>query len=430
MSESLPPTQTTGEPLAYQPISGWALAGFATGALFTILVVSSTAVALVQGAPVFFPVGTLVVPMVGIVLSLLGQQHVRNSEGTRAGAKLATLGLWLSLISGLSYLSYYYVTGLAVQSQANAFLMEKGPDSGFFPRLLEGASKPPEINAAFLLTRPATQRSGRTDDETNMIELFDTSPKDGVPGELTQFREGPFPRLFFKHLAKDAVITPLTVQDWKYEVRSYKIYRNYRVQTKELETEVQMAVFSNEAETAGQDRKWFVNLRESYPLYKTMTFTPLGTGLRQLRYQSFLWLQQWAGALNDGRAYPEIKQTDQSDWSKVYVKEGNRAKIRALLHQTFAGSDRNRLRAFGVLPVRDDFGKWEPADGKIRIYHNFRFALEKEPGGPPLYNVDGYAILETKKAIDPTQFDPAAPPEWDVVHVVFTQITPALPERK
>ena len=75
--------------------------------------------------------------MVGIVFSLIGQKQIQNSEGTRAGAKLARLGIWLSLLSGLGYLSYYYVTGLALQSQANAFLMEKSEDGGFFPRLIE-----------------------------------------------------------------------------------------------------------------------------------------------------------------------------------------------------------------------------------------------------------------------------------------------------
>ena len=45
---------------------------------------------------------------------------------------------------------------MAVTSQANAFLLDKGPDSGYLTRLKEG-----DVNTAFLLMLPLNQRSGR-----------------------------------------------------------------------------------------------------------------------------------------------------------------------------------------------------------------------------------------------------------------------------
>src|SRR5579862_4016232 len=191
MSEPLPTTEAAGEPLAYQPISGWAIAGFATGVLFTLLVAVSTIVALVQGAPMFYPAWILFLPVVGIILCLVGQRHVHTSEGTRAGAKLARLGLWLSVISGLGYSSYYFVTGLAVQNQANDFVMTLGEDTGFFPRLvqwaeLDRANQDPDkartmLNSVFLLTRPATNRRGHSaGDESDMIQAFDRRGKEGA----------------------------------------------------------------------------------------------------------------------------------------------------------------------------------------------------------------------------------------------------------
>jgi hypothetical protein len=163
------PPPTPREEIAYQPISGWAVGGFAAGALFALMVIVATAVALSQGAPMFFPIWVIGLAVLGIVLSLLGQWHVQSSEGTRAGGKLARIGLWLSIISGLSYLSYFYVTGLALENQANAFLMEKtDDDSGFFPRLREGATDPVQLNAAFLLTRP--RRSAKPENEKEMID--------------------------------------------------------------------------------------------------------------------------------------------------------------------------------------------------------------------------------------------------------------------
>ena len=156
-----PLTPPSTEALAYQPISGWAIAGFGTAALFAALVGVSTVVGLMQGAPFFFPVWILSLAVVGIVFSLIGQKQIQDSEGTRAGAKLARLGIWLSLLSGLGYLSYFYVTGLALQSQANTFHPEKSDDGGFFPRLIEGATRPCADRRCLSLD-PACRRAHRS----------------------------------------------------------------------------------------------------------------------------------------------------------------------------------------------------------------------------------------------------------------------------
>src|SRR5262245_24730438 len=71
------------ESIAYQPISGWAIAGAGVGGLFALVVAASTIVAFWQGAPMFFPVWIVGVAILGFVLSLIGQRHVQNSEGTR-----------------------------------------------------------------------------------------------------------------------------------------------------------------------------------------------------------------------------------------------------------------------------------------------------------------------------------------------------------
>src|SRR5262249_17858858 len=152
-----PPLAPPSEPGAgYRSISGWAIAGFALGALFTLLVVICALVAFYQGAPFFFRPWILMflLPTLGVFVSLYAQWHVRNSEGTLAGAKLAQWGFRLSLVSGLVYSSYYFVTGYAVTSQANAFVMEEGEETGFFPRLRKGADNPVEFNKAFLMTLP------------------------------------------------------------------------------------------------------------------------------------------------------------------------------------------------------------------------------------------------------------------------------------
>src|ERR1700722_1633388 len=124
MTEPLPSMQTPSEPIVYQPISGWAIAGFVTGCCFALFIVVSAAVAFYQGAPLFYADLIMVVPIAGVALSLYAQRHVQESEGTRAGADLARWGVRLSLVVGLIYFTIHYVTRYAVTSQANDFIME------------------------------------------------------------------------------------------------------------------------------------------------------------------------------------------------------------------------------------------------------------------------------------------------------------------
>jgi hypothetical protein len=429
MTEPLPSTQIPSESLAYQPISGWAIAGLAVGSLFTLLVVLCTIVALVQGAPMFFPIWIVAFAFVGGVLSVLGQQHVRNSEGTRTGAKLARIGLWLSLVSGLSYLSYYFVTGIALQSQANAFVMEIGDDSGFFPRLREGGDHPAQLNAAFLLTQPPNSRTGLADNDLSMRKYHDEPTKDGAPGPLTQFREGMFARILYKQLGKDAEITPLAVQDWRYEQRSYKILRTYRVKTKEVEVDLLLAVLSMEPEAAGQGRKWFVNLRESAPLSKT--FTPLGEGVKRLRQHSIDWLNQKVNSLNEGASFAGIKDVDKTPWDLLQSDDAKkRQEYREAAYQAFAGDGKQRINQFNIITRAEDAGKWEQADGKIRMHLMFGFTLPAARGQQSAYKAEAVVVLESKKDIDPSQFPAGEPqPGWNIVRAAFTTMTP-IGERK
>ena len=90
MADPLAPPPAS-ETQAYRPLSGFALAGFAVSTLFTLVVLANTLIALVQGIPFFFPEWFVLLAGVGLVLSLLGQQQIRNSEGTRAGLALASI---------------------------------------------------------------------------------------------------------------------------------------------------------------------------------------------------------------------------------------------------------------------------------------------------------------------------------------------------
>ncbi len=416
------PAPATGAPIVYQPISGWAIAGLAAGVLFALLVLTSAAVGLFQGAPVFFPLWVVGAPILAMILCLIGQRHVQNSEGTRAGIPLARWGFRISLVSGLTYFAYYFMTGLAVQTQANAFMMEKGDDGGFFQLLREGADNPTHLNAAFLLTVPATTRSGRADNEITMRQNYDQPGKDGQPGRLTGFREGLFGRVLYKQLAKDAEITPLAVRYWGYEKRGYKVHREYRVVTKEAELRLMMSAVSTEGESTGQGRRWFVNLNDPQVgegLLSTK-LTPVGEGVKRLRGRAREWLEQRLKSIQDGSdPFPDIRHIDQTQWSQVLGEKD-------LLHLAFTTGGKKRIAEAVVLTKPEEIGKWEQVDGKIRIHLAFRMAVVKVPDAaqPTGFSVDGSAAIESKGPINPERYVPGSPePNWRLVNVAFVTVT-------
>jgi hypothetical protein len=418
MTDPLPSTQTPpGEVLAYQPISLWALVGFVLGCLFAALVSICAVVGLIQGAPVFFPTYLVAIAGVGVVLSWLGLRHVQLSEGTRAGAKLARFGLWLSLISGLSYYSYYFFTGEALIGQANAFVLDKtDPDSGFLPRIIEGGTNPVELNRAFLLTLAPSSRTGRPEDEGSMRKGHDIWPTDNdAVSPLVAFRQSRLVRILANH--PEAEIKPLAVLEWKYDKRSYQVQRRYLIKTKEVEVEALLTAYSVEPEASGQSRKWFINLAWSDILEKTTKMTPLGAGLVKLRARAIESLKkQYAAMIKDGKSLGHFK--DDTDWSVMALPERIKEEQ---IKEAFAPAERVRNNQLGIHTPPDALGKWEIVDGRIRIELWFRCEITIGPG--LLATVDGDATLETTVPVDPENFSETETPiDWRIARIVFSSV--------
>src|SRR5262245_59430748 len=108
MANATPPQ--AAEPLVYRPLSGLAVARLIGPALEAALVLVSVGVGLLGRLPLMLPGWLVPLPIAGVVLSLLALRQIRNSEGTRAGEKLAGWGLWLGVLAGLGYGSYMVFT--------------------------------------------------------------------------------------------------------------------------------------------------------------------------------------------------------------------------------------------------------------------------------------------------------------------------------
>jgi hypothetical protein len=220
-------------------------------------------------------------------------------------------------------------------------------------------------------------------------------------------------------------VIPLAVQEWKYEQKSYQVRRNYRIKTKEIDWEVSIIVISTEAEAAGQGRKWFVNLAQSYAPNEAKQLTKFGAGMSWLRLHAKAELSKWIARLNGGAALPSVKDRDKTDWDKRFGDD-YLAK-RDLIYKLFEDNTAGRFQQFNILGQAGEVGNWAEKGDKYRVYIPFRFPLHKTPGPQPSYFVDAYAVFETVKGgINLEQVDPMAPPDVEMLNFVVTGITPAV----
>lgn len=396
--------EPAGAQAAYRPISGLAIAGLSLACLYVLVVAVTTLAALIQGAGFFLPNELLLVPLAGAVLCFLAQRQIRTSEGTRAGLGLARWGLWLSVFSGVGYFSYYYFTSLAICSQANAFLMVKDVDSGFFPLLQDG--DPVQVNAAFLLSLPESYRGNiKPDNMTQMARRFDAPGRQGL-GELTMFRE----RYLVKALNRagaECRIEPQGVQEWRFEKGGYKVIRLYRITTPEAVIRAYVPVRSTEGEAGGL-RKWFVVLAQ---VGTKVEYTPLGHALKNIEQLARVHMEAQFGPQQD-KAAETIP--DKTNWDKIAQGPGLeiRAQIKAMLK-------REHSNYMFHLGKEENLSPWRIEKGKPQFDFFGRLQF-LGPMNRPM-TADCKITVECKEVVvppgqeqpDPAHFPPQ--PHWQIV---------------
>src|SRR5262245_44036996 len=439
MAELTPATApAASEPEVYRPLSLAAVGGFSMSVLCAGLVVLTTVVALLKGAPLFLA-NWLVTALAasGVLLSWIGILAVRYSEGTRAGAALARYGIWLSVVPGLGYLAYSFFTGLALTQQANDFLTRiRDDDSGFWQRLTDAARLQSEaelshgedrdlklaqsqasVDSAFLLTLPYVRRAGHLpapdvqraqdipkfrDWEARLAKDFDIpSPMSDV-GEIGLFREHKLVRAILMS-GKDVTIESLGVQDWEYEQGSYTVRRNYRITTPEFIFEVLVPVGSTEGEESEGKRKWFVIFTRQQ-LNRPTKSTPLGDAVEKARGLSRTALKEW---LDKSKREPV---TDLTNYEHVVPKP---LVVEVFKKRTFAIFEGKDTEFRGHRTLVEDF----PAtyqrllDGRARFTHDFNVVVEPTRETPVL-RIRAQVAIETRDAYDP--LTASAAPTWAV----------------
>ncbi len=414
-TQTVPP-QLAGSGAVYRPLAGLAIAGLILAILFVSLMLLSIGVALIQGAPLFLGYWFMLVPLAAALLSYLGQRQILAAEGTRAGLKLAKWGLWLSVFSGSGYFSYVFFTEEALRRQAHDFLMEGGPQAGFFPRVLAG-----QLNHAFLLTRPPYHRSGNPNNDKQMEELYN-QPAGGLevgPGDLSKFRDNWLIRALVRGGQAQTHIEPLGVQKCFYEKKGYQVLRNYRISTPEVVALVTLPVQSTEAAEAGQPRQWHV----AFPQLRSVktSLTDLGQAMKNVRLLGQGFLEAWLLDLNQGRAYKAFPAKDTTNWDRLVPKAAYRQRMREEVQRIFLSSGQDRLKFMwppeSALP---DIMLWRQVQDRLQIAPEFTLGFQKA-GDFPAFTVDCQVTLLSQQPLDPLQL--TAPPAWEIKEVQMLRVT-------
>jgi hypothetical protein len=424
------PAPPAGEPLVYRPLSGLAIASVVLSGLFALALLAAGVAALVRSSPPLMSTWVLLLPTAGVVLSLAAQWRIRRSEGTLAGAALARWGLWLGLLAGLGYVAYYLATGLAVQQQANHFLMDEGEDTGFFPHLLKGgagAGDPTEVNAAFLLTQHPGRRLGISPDDRAQMESEFDRPIRGSAGLLSMFRGNETIRAALEAGREGSAVEPLGVRGWGYENNGYWVARDYRITTPEMVLEVAVTVTA-ENDPSGGARKWYVDWLKTRKLDETSRLTPLGQAMRLIRYSAAEALGRWVQGLNEHR--PAKPPRDLTKWDDLHVVHPHDKRTAAQIRELARKGVHDVLSGAGQPGATVNMGEqpqcpWKEVDGRIRLELNFSAPAVMSQPGAPEYLAEGRLFVETKKPLDPLH--PGGPLdqlEWRVVSYRLERIIP------
>jgi hypothetical protein len=426
-SPSLTPAPPASDALVYRPLSALALASVLVSALYALLVLVIAVVAVIQAGPMFLPTWTLLAPAVGVVLALAGQWRIRRAEGTLAGMPLTRWGLWLGLLGGLGYGTYYFFTGLAIQQQANDFLMKEGEDSGFFPRLLKAGKTgdPGELNRAFLLTKPYGARLGSNPDDLLKMELAFNQPQGKLGrGELDVFRDRELIEIMLEAGREGQTVEPLGVRDWAYENGKYHVSRAYRLTTREMQVDVVVPV-SAEVDKVASSRKWYVN-GGKVEMAAPPQLTPLGQAMQGLRQSAGMAAKKWA---EDDKRDPAHLTVDKTAWKEpkgllvvpdeTHSEETIREQAQADLETVLRGK---AMKYFAPSLTKQIQCPWQQQDGHLLMRMTFTMPIHLPGSSAPGFTGEGTLYVQSRDRLDPLQV--TRDPQWDVIAIRLERIHP------
>lgn len=292
------PTEPRPMENEYQPLSGLSLGAIGVASLFAVLMVALTVTAFVTGKPVVWW-ALLLLPTVGLILSILARVQIDRSAGTRAGLALSNTAWWICVVGGVVYLAYLlgniYVIGGESRVEAEAW----------FAHIKDG-----DYGSAFVTTLEPVIRAGVSPSDLAGIEA-----RFGAT-EWPSFRQSPFIQLCERN-AEHLEITHDARSDLQQTQTGYDVVQRYRLTCPEGTFIVPVRLVAIESDDF-DSRQWQIPFGSA--MLTESKLTPYGRMVAELRSgggQSFgLFIQ----AVRTRNGPTALLMTQPSvEWAKLAV---------------------------------------------------------------------------------------------------------------
>ncbi len=439
-SSAFPSQRQTTNDTGYRRISSFAIGGLAVGLLFVLFLLLQVGAGLLTHSTVLMPLWLEAFAVLGVVLSLMGLRAISQSDGTLAGVKIAKAGIWISLVAGLGYGSYYMATYMAVRQQADAAVQQ------WFQKISQG-----KINEAFLLTLPGNQRRrANPDDQAEMDRLNNPAPGPGGAqsrgGVLDLFRYNEIIHLL-QQGGTATKVTPMGVREWEEKQGVYVVRRMYDVDCPEAKFLIQVTAMGSEDPTAAdKGRTWWVPFMESSVERESLRKTKLGERIDALRGSGMAFVKDWASEMHAGqlqKAYlktldpkqqkssdGDAKKTPPPGFEAAYTKGGlldfssmrvrspeAKEPVEQALRGYLAGGD-GKMVVLNFAPFFTASKRLWSVDADNRLLFPVECKVSiGQPGGMTQFVADVVAWLQS----EPGQLDSTADPSWRLTKLEVMQ---------
>ncbi len=258
---------------AYQPVSGYAVAATIVAGAFVLLLLLVVANALLtKRSALEYPL--LVLPAVGLVLAILARSHIKNSEGTRIGMKLANAAWWVSVLGGAGYGAYLY---------ANEFVLERESAAvadKFFTDLKDG-----RVESSFLYLVPPEERDRVPPDAEGFAVAYSKSG-------FFEFLRHDIVRLLRRN-GKAATIERVGVKDVKQAEGAFHATHIYNLECPDGRFEIQVKMTATEPKRGGKP-VWQIPSRPAPNIaVKALELSEFGRMTMELELEAFQFARMW-----------------------------------------------------------------------------------------------------------------------------------------
>jgi len=269
------------EPAAYRPISALAVAALLVGTLTALLLVGFCISAAATHRPFISPF-MMLLAITSLGLAVAAKIQLARSQGTRAGSSLANFSLFLSLITSLGYMAYWFAIDLSVRQQSTA-VAEKWLD------YLQ--KNKPEL--AFRLTRDPGQQKSIPEEADAIRRRFGNV-------DLSLFTRSDIPRLF-RTWPDQSEVSFDGVHNWETTGNGLQAELNFSLRFPEGIYPITVTTLGSDDPDTGS-RVWQVSFHTTGLKKNEQRLTTLGKLIYELQFKSVRELKPSYDRFREGGA--------------------------------------------------------------------------------------------------------------------------------